>query len=865
MINTKIFNKSLLFFLLVFVNGYTFSQSVKWNNKTTNVSPGQNLSINVTYDAGAGNNMKYLIVKLEELNAGGGLVKGYEAVVFALDADPDNGTIIKDYTIDASASLTSNLSPATNYYRLKIFMEYNSGQFANANTPIVLTNTITPNSKVNITLNTKHIVGGKETFERWKFIGIHSNQAEAEWDGNNYIDNAGATNNAKIDLRDNFLNGNNVYLGRDTGGITYTLNNVDQDPSRAGFAKPNGSNSIDSRGNTRKNAYANKTNVHSYESRNNLILGGQLDPFWTGTGQVATKKGWSLKDATATGEFMGRYINESHGSGGVNGEPIPAFLEIINEPAYHRYGGAQNFSNNIQDIADFHKEAAIAIKAQVPNIKVGGYTTAFPNFEKGDFKRWNNRWKLFMDTAGSEMDFFSIHLYDLASKSDGKIDLRSGSNIEATFDMMEQYSFMSFSEVKPIVISEYGAQMNGQRDQKWSPYRDWLWVKSASAQLMSLLERPDNIGLAIPFIVTKAIWGSTAKGNPYNNRLMRQENEPDTFVPGYSYTGKWVYTEIVKFYQLWSDVKGTRVDSTSDNLDIQVDTYVDGNKAYVILNNLDFVSKDVDLAILGLNSSSINNIKVKHLYLNGTSPELHVENIALDTETLTIGEEATMILEYTFNTDITINESNTETKHYATTYLKPIVGNQKEIFQINGVTTTAFGEAILRLGVGRPHDKSVMPSAIKVNNTTIDIPSNWRGYNQAQRERFFGVLEIPIPFNLLQSNNNLEVTFPDSGGHISTVTMQVFNFSKDIRTLSSDSFSVNNDVEQELNIYPNPSKRIINVLPKIDNSIESKIYNIVGVEIKRFKGSTNIDISDLPAGIYYIKTKKGQSKRFIKL
>ena len=47
-----------------------------------------------------------------------------------------------------------------------------------------------------------------------------------------------------------------------------------------------------------------------------------------------------------------------------------------------------------------------------------------------------------------------------------------------------------------------------------------------------------------------------------------------------------MYTEIVKFYQLWANVKGTRVDTKSCNLDTQIDTYVNGNKAYVIINNL---------------------------------------------------------------------------------------------------------------------------------------------------------------------------------------------------------------------------------------------------------------------------------------
>ncbi|MDO6760298.1 T9SS type A sorting domain-containing protein [Tamlana sp. 2_MG-2023] len=859
---TKLKGLLLGLFLLLFCNNYISAQNVTWNNSQTNVSPGETISVAVSYNAGAGNDMKYLIVKLEEMNVMGGVVKGYSSMVLASDADSNSGTVTQDYTLHGSAPESANLSPATNYYRLKIFMEYNSGQFANDNTAITITNAAPPpNPEVSVNFNTKHIVGGKDTFDRWKYISIHANQRESEWDGNNFVDNQGASNNASIDLRDHFLNGYDVYLGRDTGGITYNLNNVDEDPARAGFAKPTGTNSVATRGANNNATYANNTNWHNYENRNNLVLGGQLNPFWTVSGQVATGKGWFLANATATGEYMGRYVNEAYGNGGTDGEPTPAFVEVINEPAYHSHGGPHNFTNDIQDIAEFHKEAAVAIKAQAPNAKVGGYTTAFPNFEKGNFQRWNNRWKLFMDVAGDEMDFWSIHLYDIASKTDGKIDLRSGSNIEATLDMMEQYSYLTFGTVKPFVISEFGAQMNGHRDQDWSPYRDWLWIKSTNAQLMSLLERPNTIDLAIPFIVVKAIWGSTAQGNPYNNRLMRQENEPNSFVPGYGYSGKWVYTDIVKFYQLWSEVEGTRVDTRSDNLDIQMDAYVSGNKAYVIVNNLEFQNKTLNLEALGLGGLSVSAISKNHLYLENKAPVLDQENIPTDTKSIEIGAEATMILEYTFSGSLVPTETNTETKYFASTYLQPITANQPITFTINGVTTNAFGEAMLRLGVGRPHNNMVTPSAIKINNTSVSIPDNWRGYDQAERERFFGVLEVAVPYNLIQQNNTVEVTFPDSGGHISTASMQVFNFSSNV--LSTEDVKKSTYKRQTLEVYPNPNDGFFS-LASSTNIKTIDVYTVTGVKVKILQASKRMDISDLATGIYFLKADNGSVGKIYK-
>lgn len=855
--------KTIKLLSLILISAFSYGQNTfSWDNSSDygpkgsqNFYPGQVINMTLTYSTSG--DFSYVQVVLQEKNAANAVVNNYGSAFVRNEGSgqqPNADTFSTNYTIASNAPTTL---PAGNYYFLHMFMWTVSNGGANDSRNVNIIPQVIVNTKVNVTLNAKHIVGGKETFDRPKYIGIHANQPEAEWDGNN-VD----SNGNPINLRDDFLNGLDVYLGRDTGGITFNLNQVDEDPARPGYAKPTGSNSVASRGQARKSTYGFTTNWHQYESRNQLILGGQLNPFWTGTGQVATGQGWFLADGTATGEYMGRYYNEFHGTGGTTGEPIPSWVEVVNEPAFHRLGGPQDFSNNIQDIADFHNLAAAAIKAQAPNALVGGYTTAFPNFEKGDFLRWERRWKLFMDVAGANMDFFSIHLYDIASKPDGTIDLRSGSNIEATFDMMEQYSTMKFGTVKPFVISEMGGVMNGQRNQPWSPFRDWLWLKSANSQLMSMMERPNTIAKALPFLIVKAIWGSTPDGNPYNNRLMRQQNEPTTFVPGYGYTGNWVYTEMVKFYQLWSKVKGTRVDTTSDDLDIQVDAYVDGDKAYIILNNLEFVAKDVDLSIIDTKFGTISSINKKHLYLDNVTPILSDESIPTNTSTVTLGAEATMILEVTFDSSVVIDDTNTETKYYATDYLKTIVANQAETFQINGISKNTFGEAVLRIGVGRTHGKSVFPSLIEVNNTSITIPTDWRGYDQAQRERFFGTLEIPVPFNLIQTNNTVEITYPDTGGKISAVTMQIFNFNRDIRTPPAASVDDIGNLNR-VKIYPNPTKGTFN-LSDTHNIKEVKIFTISGMEVKRFTNLKDMDISELATGIYFIKTNDGGTAKLFK-
>ena len=102
-------------------------------------------------------------------------------------------------------------------------------------------------------------------------------------------------------------------------------------------------------------------------------------------------------------------------------------------------------------------------------------------------------------------------------------------------------------------------------------------------------------------------------------------------------------------------------------------------------------------------------------------------------------------------------------------------------FNVNGVVSGTNGEVVLRLGVGREHGLSLQPT-VTVNGTAVTVPADYRGYDQyhngAGREAFFGVLEIPLPWSVISANNQVDVTFGDSGGHVSSVALQVFNQSR---------------------------------------------------------------------------------------
>jgi len=239
------------------------------------------------------------------------------------------------------------------------------------------------------------------------------------------------------------------------------------------------------------------------------------------------------------------------------------------------------------------------------------------------------------------------------------------------------------------------------------------------------------------------------------------------------------------FYNLWSEVNGTRIDTWSSDLDIQVDAYVDGDDAYIILNNLEFDEAEVKLNAFGIDTANIASLNIKHLVTSNDVFEVSsiVESSPSSLpDTVTIDAEGTMIIKVTYNSDIVIDNTNEEVKYYSDDFKQEIAADTIITFDIDDVVTGTNGEAILRLGIGRDHGKSLLPT-VMVNSVSVTVPVDFRGYDQVNgkvnpgRDNYFGVIEIPVPLSALQINNTITVEFADNGGFVSTAALQIFTTS----------------------------------------------------------------------------------------
>ena len=234
----------------------------------------------------------------------------------------------------------------------------------------------------------------------------------------------------------------------------------------------------------------------------------------------------------------------------------PEFYEPMNEPFVHArdYYDEPDWDPVAEarvklEMAQVFREIGSKIHAtpELANMKVIGYAAAYPSFEKNDFALWASNMKMFMDEAGADMDAFSTHIYDGVNQI-GQDTKRSGSNMEAILDLIESYSYEKWGTVKPHVISEFGGIVGNT----YSDINNVQSIRSQNAMLFGLFERQDITELTIPFTTGKSTWHITAANNylPYKAVLYK----PVPFGVPLDQVTSWVYTDRIRFYELWKNV-----------------------------------------------------------------------------------------------------------------------------------------------------------------------------------------------------------------------------------------------------------------------------------------------------------------------
>ncbi|WP_411991089.1 RICIN domain-containing protein [Agarivorans sp. DSG3-1] len=602
---------------------------------------------------------------------------------------------------------------------------------------------------VTIDLSTQKFIGGVSKLDREKYFNLHTTHSE---------------NQVTSDELDYLTNELNAGFGRGFWSPFSAHKGHDSYPNEA-TAKTNGAKNVANTKNHRNYAYFSDRYIVTDHPRN--AFAANQDP---------------VKAAEWAANYFKYYFDDS---------TRPIFYEPINEPFVHagEFGIDDDLARS--KITELFKQIGKKFDQENINTQLIGYAGAWPSMELWDFKHFDTRMKMFMDSAGPYMDAFSVHLYDGVNVT-GANSQRSGSNLDAILDLVESYSYHKWDQVKPLAITEYGGIEKGYGD-SYSDIASVQSVRSINNMLFQLIDRQDRLLTSIPFITGKAAWHYNATNNwePYGAVVSRPD--PTSIVNGKP--TKFFWTPRIHFYQLWSEVKGLRVKTLSDYEDVQVHAFVDGNTAYVALNSLSESNQQVNLDFVN-SFGSIANVSKKSLKIYTNKAPIYQDQASINTPNsvdLIPGE--TVVLAYRFNGNLELNNTVKVNNYYSSTNLQKITANQVLNFDINNVDL-ANGDSILKVSIGRKHNKSKQP-IVKVNGTAVSVPSNWKGGDQSSRDDFFGTLRIPVNNQLLAKNNTISLTFPDSDGRVSSVVLEVHNQSN--ATTNEDKISF---AEQIISLAP---------------------------------------------------------------
>ncbi len=691
---------------------------------------------------------------------------------------------------------------------------------------------IAQTANVDVNLNIKHSVGGVSDFGRDRHITMHASLYENAWEG-------------EVDQADYLFNELDIQLGRDNGIASFLHQFTPEDENNRNHHDPDSltvlldfwkgeyQQRITDRGLLPFKEKQGKgaimgTNAHpTYPTLSYFDNGLNGSAWGRDNGFI-----WIPQDIETSAAWMVQYLEEFFvENASEEGVEIPEYWEVINEPDFELNTG-QFMMSSWEDVMEYHNLVAKGIKEKLGSRapKIGGMTWGLHDLFRGDgFSRfrdpnyvanfygttpadqvavdyarsqvdtplfalqsdvdwyqWDVIWKEFLDRAGENMDFYSVHFYDWPLYQNQGGQRRSGGHVEATLEMLEWYDVYKNGKNnrKPVIISEYGAVANAWDPMPHDTRYDWENLKPFSAMMMQFLERPDYIELSMPFHLLKAQFrdiDNNGDGIPevvYHYKTLRDDDGD----------GEWERSELVKWYELWDDVDGTRVDTMSSDPDIQVDSYVDGNVAYLILNNLQEEATTISLNFFEDNNNNPSSVRIKHLYLEGVRDIVLSDNTTNNIPSaVTLNPEATMVLKYTFPNAVAVNETSVENKFYG----EPVSDNQRvniqggdNTFFVNNVdvpSNPSQAEAMVKMTVTLFDAPQIENGFLSLNKFTfngvdIDVPFDWRGEQQF-RSKWFGALEIPVPASLVQRNNTIVVDFQHVG-EVNIVNLLTWDFSK---------------------------------------------------------------------------------------
>lgn len=598
-------------------------------------------------------------------------------------------------------------------------------------------------------------IGGVLDFDRSQFISISSEGEKFESTINDqsqvsyYVDTLG------------------MNFGRELGGVytvtRYNSSTIREDPARPGYvdidyfaSRVNASN-----GNASQ-AFQNKfsPNLNSATHDRQDAYPSFMEMWYDGS---SGNHGYPT-NVDAASEFAAAVLEY-----GYTDWTRPTTYEIVNEPNYRIWDD--------QRFADLHTAVQARVDAAELDVAVGGPCLAVSYYYKNNYQQFGL--KNFIDNTSCTLDFYSFHTYDFmhwdVSANDFEGRVSSGLPIEGVLDLIQNYTVNQYGKEVDIVLSEHGGYIlndqEGALDTVANTYFpgsgfDWelkrrsvnefLAVSSAIGNTLAFMNNPHVVRKAVPFILLE----SAAWDPYYYSTLLVKEN----FNPS---SNIWHESKYINFYKFFQNVNGRRVHVQLSDPDIQCQAYVDGDKLYILLNNL---ARKTEALNLTTTTDNIDQITLRRFGRNADFTPYFNESTIDSLDGLVIASRESLAIEIDYALPIAQQTLVDETPHYGNLIQQSYNGSKT--FNISIPEYSAAQYATLRIGVGRGTGTDHQLD-VTFNGTPLTVPlEDCADYLENDSE-YASTKLIDIPVNLLSASNTVEVSFSENGyGGIGSVVIR---------------------------------------------------------------------------------------------
>lgn len=401
-------------------------------------------------------------------------------------------------------------------------------------------------------------------------------------------------------------------------------------------------------------------------------------------------------------------------------------------------------------LSDFHNRVADKIHEHSPETKVGGPSSAWMQLQSANFGLFRNQCR-FIDETRGHIDFFSHHFYeDIGSL--GAFERRGGNyrnyllgSLESIFDMLRAHMHRA-DHVLPMLVTECGSLQEGR-----SPADNWLRMRSYSAYLTKMMQRPDQLDLVVPFVFLQKPWAPQSGNVAFVPKAGRGPSGPmSDFDEGV----------LARFFDLWSDFDGRRLPVHFDQRWLDVVALHRGARIDVAATNMGGQRLTLDLSnlIKRLESQGIavKSMTQKRLrYFDGEVIYEELENAASPIESdsldVSVDVEETTVLRLNLDQPLSTTKTLRQDRWYATEAGVDTSRGPSD-FSIDVDSPEQVIEAQLVVGLYRANGFP-QPLQIAFNGVEQSIPMDWAD----EFQQVFMPVSVSIPKSSLKGKNELRI------------------------------------------------------------------------------------------------------------